>query len=210
MAALVLDASDFADASIDEEIRAVNAEIVRRLNEGPDQWSLPPAEIRARRARGEGPFPLAPKSPRAAMLTIHGPAGPLALRVIAPGAPTGVYLHIHGGGWTLGAADQQDPQLERIADRTGLACVSVEYRLAPENPYPAAPDDCEAAALWLAANAKARFGTDKLAIGGESAGAHLSVVTLLRLRDRHGLTPFAGANLIAGCYDLGLTPSVRN
>ncbi len=85
--------------------------------------------------------------------------------------------------------------------------MSVEYRLAPENPYPAAPDDCEAAALWALREAERRFGTGRLAIGGESAGAHLAVVTLLRLRDRHGLTPFRAANLFAGCYDLALTPS---
>ena len=54
-----------------------------------------------------------------------------------------------------------------------------------------------------------RFGTSKLAIGGESAGAHLSAVTLLRLRDRHGLTPFGSALLNYGCFDLAMTPSVR-
>ncbi|CAM5718446.1 Carboxylesterase NlhH [Streptomyces alboniger] len=66
--------------------------------------------------------------------------------------------------------------------------VSVEYRLAPENPFPAGPDHCEAAARWLVKHAVDEFGTDRLLIGGESAGAHLSVVTLLRLRDRHGIT----------------------
>ena len=89
-------------------------------------------------------------------------------------------------------------------------CVSVEYRLAPEHPYPAAPDDCEAAALWVIREMESRFGTSRLFIGGESAGAHLSAVTILRLRDRHGLNPFRGANLFAGCYDLTLTPSVRH
>src|SRR3989304_2548527 len=64
---------------------------------------------------------------------------------------------------------------------------------APEPAYPAAPEDCEAAALWLAKNARAEFGTDRLLVGGESAGAHLAVVALLRLRDRHGPPPFAGA-----------------
>src|SRR5690606_5171609 len=98
---------------------------------------------------------------------------------------------------------------ERLVDHCGLAVVSVDYRLAPEAPYPAAPDDCEAAARWLAAEAKERFGTDRLFIGGESAGAHLSVVTMVRLRDRHRLTPFCGANLNAGCFDLALTPSAR-
>ena len=96
------------------------------------------------------------------------------MRIIAPENPRGVYLHIHGGGWTWGTADEQDPWLDRLAERCGLAVVSVEYRLAPENPYPAAPDDCEAAALWLIREAESRFGTSRLFIGGESAGAHLS------------------------------------
>jgi acetyl esterase/lipase len=99
--------------------------------------------------------------------------------------------------------------LEKIADNAGLACVSVEYRLAPEHPYPAGPDDCEAAALWLIKNAKKEFGTEALTIGGESAGGHLSAVTLQRMRDRHGYTGWRGANLVYGCYDLSMTPSQR-
>ena len=91
-----------------------------------------------------------------------------------------------------------------------MACVSVEYRLAPEHQYPAGPDDCEAAALWIAREGTRRFGTNKLAIGGESAGGHLSVVTLLRLRDKHKVTPFSAALLNYGCFDLGMTPSARN
>lgn len=87
--------------------------------------------------------------------------------------------------------------------------MSVEYRLAPENPHPAAPDDCESAALWLANNAKTESGSDVVAIGGESAGATLSAVTLLRMRDRHGFTGFRAANLIYGWYDFSMTPSQR-
>ena len=129
--------------------------------------------------------------------------------MIAPKSPRGVFLHIHGGGWSIGANDQLDPVLERFADNCGLACVSLDYRLAPEHPYPAGPDDCEAAALWLAREGAKRFGTTRFSIGGESAGAHLSVVTLLRLRDRHKLTPFSAAILNYGCYDMGMTPSAR-
>src|SRR5438309_11757781 len=104
----------------------------------------------------------------------------------------------------------QEPMLERIADNTGQAVVSVEYRLAPEHPYPAGPDDCEAAALWLVEQARAEFGTDRLTIGGESAGAHLAVLSLLRLRDRHGVRgAFSAANLVFGVYDLSMTPSQR-
>jgi acetyl esterase len=116
-------------------------------------------------------------------------------------------MHIHGGGLVLGGADQQDAMLERIVKTTGMACASVEYRLAPENPYPAAWDDCESAAVWLVKNAKSEFGSDVLTIGGESAGATLTAATLLRMRDRHGYTGFRAANLSYGNFDSSMTPS---
>jgi len=133
----------------------------------------------------------------------------IPLRIIAPDTARGVYLHIHGGGWVLGAADMQDPMLEQIADTTGLAVVSVEYRLAPEDPYPAGPDDCESAAAWLVKNARTEFGSDILTIGGEAAGGHLAAVTVLRMRDRYGYTGFRGANFVYGAFDLSMTPSQR-
>lgn len=206
----MIDPALFRPDAVDPETRALNAEIVAKLSGLPDPWSVPVEVVRDRRRRGLGPFPALPHSPRARVIEIPGPAGPLPLRVVAPERPSGVYLHIHGGGWTWGTADEQDPWLERLAENCGLACVSVEYRLAPEHPYPAAPDDCEAAALWLVREGAAGLGSDRLLIGGESAGAHLSLVTLLRLRDRHGLAPFRAANLFAGCYDLALTPSAAN
>jgi len=87
--------------------------------------------------------------------------------------------------------------------------VSVDYRLAPEHPWPAAPDDCETAALWLADHAERRFGTTKLSLGGFSAGATLAMTTLLRLRDR-GITAYNSAVLQFGTYDLSAqTPAGR-
>ncbi|WP_433466169.1 alpha/beta hydrolase [Spirillospora sp. CA-128828] len=136
--------------------------------------------------------------------------GGVKVRVFVPEHVDGVYLHIHGGGWAFGSADGQDERLWRLAERTRLAVASVDYRLAPEHPFPAGPDDCEAAARWLLKHAPAEFGTERLLIGGESAGAHLSVVTLLRLRDRHGITgAFRAAHLLFGPYDLSMTPSQR-
>lgn len=206
-----VDPAVFDPAAISAETRALNSAIVAAIEAAPDRWSLPPETIRRMRAETGKPFPLAPKSPRAETVEIDGPGGVLRLRLIRPqGEASGVFLHLHGGGWMLGGADQQDPMLERIADNAGLVALSVDYRLAPESPYPAAQDDCEAAALWLAAHGKEMFGTGRFLIGGESAGAHLSVTTLLRLRDRHDMSPFAGAALEAGCYDLRLTPSARN
>ncbi|MFH7593714.1 alpha/beta hydrolase [Streptomyces racemochromogenes] len=140
-------------------------------------------------------------------------AGGVRVRTFVPdGAEpvAGVYLHVHGGGWSFGSADGQDERLRRIAEDTRLAVVSVDYRLAPEHPFPAGPDDCEAAARWLVEQAPAEFGTDRLLIGGESAGAHLAVLTLLRLRDRHGIAgAFRAAHLLFGPYDLSMTPSQR-
>ncbi|TXM90493.1 alpha/beta hydrolase, partial [Methylobacterium sp. WL122] len=133
--------------------------------------------------------PAMPRSTRAETMTIEGPGGPLDLRVIRPRAGVklrGAYLHIHRGGWVWGSADEQDPWLERIADTCGFICLSVDYRLAPEHPYPAALLDCEAAALWLAGPGKAEFGVTALTIGGESVGAHLAVMVLLRLRRVRG------------------------
>jgi acetyl esterase len=205
----MIDPTLLSPEAVSDDTRAQNEAIVSKLSSLPDPWLYPTALVRERRRQGLGPFPDLPHSPRAETLTVEGRGGPIPVRVIAPETPRGVYYHIHGGGWCLGAADEQDPWLERIAESCGLACVSVDYRLAPEHPYPAGPDDCEDAALWLLRESRARFGTDRLFIGGESAGAHLSLVTLLRLRDRHGLTPFLGANLFAGCYDLAMTPSAR-
>jgi len=205
-----IDPKVFLESSISVETAAFNADLLETMTALPDQWSFPPSLVRERRDQGLGPFPLPPASKRARILEIPGVDGMIALRVIEPTSPArGVYLHIHGGGWTLGGPHLDDARLEAIADTNGLVAISVKYRLAPEHPYPAGPDDCEAAALWLVEHAPEHFGTSKLTIGGESAGAHLSVVTLLRLRDRHGITPFCGANLEAGCYDLTLTPSAR-
>jgi acetyl esterase len=199
----------FKPGAVCDETRAINTALAQKL-----AGAIPPADMAAARAsfaRGDGPIPVTPKSPRAETMSINGQYGQeISLRVIAPPAPKGVFLHIHGGGWWAGTAEMRDGNLERIAEGAGLACVSIDYRLAPEHPYPAGPDDCEAAALWLIAHAKDRFGSTRLVIGGESAGAHLAVVTLLRLRDAGHGQAFCGANLIFGVYDLTLTPSARN
>ena len=196
------------------ETRAFNAELERLLATMPSVHTLPPERTRQARREGRGIYPAPVFLPQARGLEIEGSAAPVPLRVIAPeGEPAGAFLHIHGGGWTLGDADMQDPRLSRLANETGLTVVSVGYRLAPEHPYPAGPDDCEAAALWLLGEqGQATIGAQApVAIGGDSAGAHLAVVTLLRLRDRHGITgAFEAAVLEYGAFDLSMTPSQRS
>lgn len=204
-----VDPALFRDAAIHDETRNLNRLVEAALAGLPATHTRPPAETRAERESGQGPLPLE-ILPDASERQIPGPAGPITLRQFMPSEPPrSAFLHFHGGGWVLGGAHHQDRLLKDIADTCNAAVVSVEYRLAPEHPYPAGPDDCEAAACWLVENAQDEFGTATLAIGGESAGAHLSAATLLRMRDRHGDTGFAAANLVFGCYDLRLTPSVR-
>jgi acetyl esterase/lipase len=200
----------FRKEAIAEDTAKLNDTLVQLMTGLPEWWNVGAEAAREARREGRGPFPVPVKSPRARTIAVPGRDGnEIPLRIIAPEQPRGVYLHIHGGGWVLGSADLQDPMLERIADNTGLAVVSVEYRLAPEYPYPAGPDDCEWAAAWLVKQAKAEFGSDMLTIGGESAGAHLSAVTMLRMRDKYGYTGFRGANFVYGAFDLSLTPSQR-
>jgi acetyl esterase/lipase len=205
---IVLDPALFSDDAIPPEMRAANAAIIAAMKDMPEWWEVGPAKVRAARVRGEGVFPAAAKSERARWIEIGGPGGALKLRVIAPDQSRGAYLHIHGGGHVLGAADQQDRLLERIADETRLTAISVEYRLAPEDPFPAGPDDCEAASRWVAENL-GDFGGGALAIGGESAGAHLAALTLLRLKDKPARAAIGAANLVFGVFDLGMTPSAR-
>jgi acetyl esterase/lipase len=149
-------------------------------------------------------------SERAVDRYIDGPGGALRLRTFAADNPVGVMLHIHGGAWMAGTPEAIDQLNEIIAATCNIAVVSVDYRLAPENPYPAGPDDCEAAACWLLEHAASEFGAAPLLIGGESAGAHLAAVTLLRMKTKHAaIDRFVGANLVFGAYDLSRTPSQR-
>jgi acetyl esterase len=139
---------------------------------------------------------------------IPGPAGPISIRILRPPTVRGVYLHFHGGAFTVGSAASMDGRNWEFAQACDVATVSVDYRLAPEHPFPAGPDDCEAAARWLMANARDVFGTDRLLDGGESAGAYFALLTMLRLRDVLGeVPPFLGADLCYGGYDLSGTPS---
>ncbi len=199
-------------SEIPAEVHAFNNRIVEMTKDAPPVWEVGAAE--GRQAREEGRSLLGPPrlSPRASVRVIEGPGGDIKLRIIHPeGRETrGIFLHIHGGGWVWGGPHHHDPQMTALADATGLITVSTSYRLAPEHPYPAGPDDCETAALWLHENGTDIFGHELVAIGGESAGGHLSAVTCLRLRDRHGLTPFRAALLTYGAFDLRGTPSMRS
>lgn len=210
---MLIAAAPFALEAGDAELKRLNAEIESFQAALPSPWERPLDAVRRARREGRGVFPGVQPDAGATVRSVRGRDGhTIPLRILRPTArpAIGTYLHIHGGGWVFGEAAENDPRLRRFVEATGLVSVSVDYRLAPEHPFPAAPDDCEDAALALLRGEIEGAPLDRLAIGGESAGAHLSVLTLLRLRDRHDQTPFHAANLVAGAYDLSLTPSVRS
>lgn len=130
----------------------------------------------------------------------HGRSIPC--RVFAAEKPRGVFYHIHGGGWVLQSEQYQDTMLKYIADHCNLTVLSVGYRLAPENPYPAGNDDCYDVGEYLVDNAEKDFGVPLLFMGGDSAGGHLSVVTCYHLLSTRPKFAFKGLVLNFGAYDL--------
>ncbi|MFT6772519.1 MAG: acetyl esterase [Paracoccaceae bacterium] len=204
-----LDPALFAPDAVSAETRAFNETLEATLSALPATHTIPPEVTRRARDEGKGIFPQ------------HGPLAGSEWRDIdfdgkvrvtpSPRVKaTGIYLHIHGGGWTIGSPAHHDRLNQELAAATGAAVVSVRYRLAPEHPWPAGPDDVMTAARWLIGNAMAEFGTDRIVIGGESAGAHLAAVALLRLRAEGLGGKIAGAVFNYGCFDMRMTASMRN
>jgi acetyl esterase len=122
--------------------------------------------------------------------TVPGPAGDIPVRVYVPTTepgPRAVLVYLHGGGWVIGDIETHDSTARAVAEASGVTVVSVDYRLAPENPFPAALEDCLAAVRWVAANA-ADLNVDAtcLAVGGDSAGGNLAAVVAHELRAESG------------------------
>jgi len=116
------------------------------------------------------------------------------LRVFTPASnkTKAAMLYIHGGGMIIGAPQMDDALLSRISKDLDIVIVSPQYRLAPENPYPAAIDDCNEAWHWMLSNAAMYdIDTKRIAIGGESAGGGLAAGSVLRIHDEGGPQPIA-------------------
>ena len=121
--------------------------------------------------------------------TIPGPAGDIPIRTYTPAGdgPFPVLVFLHGGGWTIGDLDTHDHPARTLCAEAGVVVVSVDYRLAPEHPFPAALDDAWAAVRWVAEHGD-EVGADarRLAVGGDSAGGNLAAVVALRAREEGG------------------------
>jgi len=128
---------------------------------------------------------------------IPGPVGPLRVRLYQPAGegPYPLLVYFHGGGWVVGDLDTQDSICRALCAASGCMLMSVDYRLAPEHKFPAAPDDCYAATCWAADHA-ATIGAipNRIAVGGDSAGAVLAAGVALRARDQFG--PIIQAQLL--------------
>lgn len=191
-----------------------NDRLARVMAELPDPWRADLEELRAWRAAGKGVIPV--EGPRDEATWVEGVDGRrlrhVSARRVAGRAPRGVYLHIHGGGWTFGAPEQFDGRNLEIALGVGVDVLSVAYRLSPEHRWPASHQDALAGAR-MAARLAAEAGGIPVIVGGESAGAHLSATLWAAagaLEDSGGPALFGGFVFNYGIFDLRMTPSMRN
>lgn len=180
------------DTRLDAELLPVIQGQRVRYADRPPMGSLPPAEMRQRASDefvewNAGGLPIEkvvdlaiPASPRGAEI-------PLRLYDPAPDQLGGCLVYFHGGGWIVGDLELEDAGLRRIAHTGGFKVLSVDYRLAPEHPFPAAIEDGESVIGWLAQyGATLNIDAARLALGGASAGANVALGTALRIRDNKG------------------------
>ncbi|KAL3454874.1 Alpha/Beta hydrolase protein [Aspergillus insuetus] len=211
---LTINASKFSQESIAESTKQANAVLAKITANAPKWYEIGAAKYREMQLSGKTPLPPPVYLPNTIETTISSrdASRQIPVRVYKPdnGPSKGIFLHTHGGGWVLGSHDHQDKSLQMFANGTKLTAVSVGYRLAPENPYPAAINDCTDVAEYLVDN-PSLYGPVRF-LGGESAGAYLALLAsfhLLRTRPTHTIS---GLVLRYGEYDLavGLPAIVRS
>lgn len=157
-----------------------------RASGTPDLCDLPPAAARGLYRTLTSIADRPPAEVRVESRTIAGPETPLQLRVYRPSTPArGIVLFLHGGGCVVGDLDCYQSVCSHLCAQAGCTVVAVNYRLAPEAPFPAAVDDSYATLEWVAANT-AELGGGKLAVVGDSAGGNLAAVMTLLARERGG------------------------
>nr|WP_090343358.1 alpha/beta hydrolase [Mycolicibacterium malmesburyense]CRL74295.1 esterase/lipase [Mycolicibacterium malmesburyense] len=202
--------------SVAEEKPAVDAILLKVLEAVPFQLTTDGGPQAARERFNALPRVEILPEVSAQERTIDGPGGPIPVRVYRPptegDAPPPVVLFLHGGGWSVGDLDSYDGTARRHAAEADAVVVSVDYRLAPEHPYPAAVDDVWAAAQWVAEHAdELRVDASRLAVAGDSAGGNLAAVVAQLARDAGG--PAVGFQLLwypATTWDTSLPSFAEN
>src|SRR5271169_2618082 len=188
---------------IDPELVAAGKLLQSRGLVAPDRTQVPLSEVRAAADRigaflGEGSVPLA----RERDLALPGPHGQVPCRLYLPdnADKPPLLIYAHGGGFMQGSLPSWDAMLRELVRRSGVAALSVDYKLAPENRFPVAFDEM-VAMIRLAAREGAGLGIDpaRLAVGGDSAGANLALAAAAALRDA-GERSLGFTLLIYGCY----------
>lgn len=173
------------------------ADLLRRLREMGARPYPELGVLRARAAVESSRWMQGPKPDGVAVreILVGGASGRLPARVYRPeprdpDGPAGLVVWFHGGGWVTGSVAAADRPCRAIAAASGCVVVSVEYRLAPENPFPAPVEDCLAATAWLAGHAR-ELGADpeRLVVAGDSAGGNLAAAVALLARERGGPVP---------------------
>ncbi|MBV9252002.1 MAG: alpha/beta hydrolase [Acetobacteraceae bacterium] len=170
---------------VDPQIQA----IIDLTAELAPMHTLSVAEARERMAARDVPGLRIPPVADVADRTIRGPGGELGLRIYTPpgAGPFPLLVFFHGSGFVVCSLDTHDVMCRNLCAGAGCVVVSVDYRLAPEHKFPAAPEDCLFATRWAAENAAAlNADPGRVAVGGDSAGANLAAVTALRVRDEGG------------------------
>jgi acetyl esterase len=190
------------------EAVALDPETARILQETAalelvDRSTLPVAEARRQMEAGSAVWNADPPDMAAARdFAIDGPLGPIPLRLLRPKATetNGAIVYFHGGGFVLGSLESHHRLMRMLAIESRSAVIGVDYRLAPEHPFPGPLDDCLAAGRWLRRNARTLdLDPDRVVLAGDSAGANLALACLLTLRDAAEPPPL-GAALFYGCY----------
>ncbi|MCL6636691.1 MAG: alpha/beta hydrolase [Alicyclobacillus sp.] len=149
------------------------------------------AELRQGLAATVPPLHARPTVAQVEDRVVPGAAGDIPIRVYTPWGPPpyGLFVFFHGGGWTTGNLETHDVNCRQIVRASGWRVIAVDYRLAPEHPYPAALDDCFTVAEWAAHHVQELQGVPgQLAVGGPSAGGNLAAAVALKARDTGAFT----------------------
>lgn len=191
--------------AVDPEMQPILEAMLARRSDRTPISATPPEVMRRRMAEdfrfwNEG----GPTIAEVRDFAVPGPHGEVGIRCYDPAPGTTgrpAFIYLHGGGWVVGSPATEDRSIRELVDASRLPAFSVDYHLAPENPFPSQVEECTAVARWLHDHA-ADFGVDarSLGLGGASAGANLALSTALKLRDEGGSDWLKCCVLLYGAY----------